>query len=125
MIGQGNITMGTQFGYDPGNFYVWRASDGFAIHLSLNMVTQLTAQIARTGGKSQPDETRGILLGRSIETPFRATVIDDFKLIPASADGTNGDVDDAIRRTLRPRSIFKDNCSNFVGDCSGIFGSPD
>ncbi len=88
--------MSTQVGHDPGNFYVWRASDGFAIHLSLNMITQLTAQIARTGGKTQPEEPRGILLGRSIETPFRATVIEDFKLIPASADGANADSDDAL-----------------------------
>jgi hypothetical protein len=88
--------MSSQVGYDPGNFYVWRASDGFAIHLSLNMITQLTAQIARSGGKTQPEETRGILLGRSIDTPFRATVIEDFKLIPASADGANADSDDAL-----------------------------
>jgi hypothetical protein len=88
--------MSTQVGHDPGNFYVWRASDGFAIHLSLNMVTQLTAQIARSGGKNQPYETRGILLGRSIDTPFRSTVIDDFKLIPASADEANADSDDAL-----------------------------
>lgn len=88
--------MSTQVGYDPGNFYVWRASDGFAIHLSLNMITQLTAQIARSGGKTQPEETRGILLGRSIDTPFRATVIEDFKLIPASADGSNADSDDVL-----------------------------
>src|ERR1700677_988096 len=72
----GGTIMSIQVGHDPGNFYVWRASDGFAIHLSLNMVTQLTAQIARTAGNNQSEETRGILLGRSIETPCRATVID-------------------------------------------------
>jgi hypothetical protein len=75
---------GTQPGYDPGNFYVWRASDGFAIHLSLNVVTQLTAEISRAG--SEAAGLRGILLGRTIDTPFRATVIEDFKLIPESDD---------------------------------------
>jgi hypothetical protein len=75
---------GTQPGYDPGNFYVWRASDGFAIHLSLNVVRQLTAQISREG--SEAAGMRGILLGRIVETPLRATVIEDFKLIPESDD---------------------------------------
>ena len=89
--------MSTQLGNDPGNFYVWRASDGFAIHLSLNMVTQLTAQISRAGNESQPGGMRGILLGRSIDTPFRATVIEDFKLIPAGADASQPpDCDDAL-----------------------------
>ena len=74
----------TQAGYDPGNFYVWRASDGFAIHLSLNVVRQLTAQISRAG--SEAAGIRGILLGRIVEAPFRATVIEDFKLIPESDD---------------------------------------
>jgi hypothetical protein len=80
------MATGTQFGFDPGNFYVWRASDGFAIHLSLKVVRQLTAQISRAGNESQPSAMRGILLGRKMDAPIRATVIEDFKLIPASDD---------------------------------------
>jgi hypothetical protein len=75
---------GTQTGYDPNNFYVWRASDAFAIHLSLNVVTQLSAQILRAG--SEAVGMRGILLGRIVDTPFRTTIIEDFKLIPESDD---------------------------------------
>jgi hypothetical protein len=88
--------MGPQVGYDPGSFYVWRASDGFAIHLSLKMVSQLAAQISRAGSESQTEDMRGILLGRTIDTPFRTTVIDDFKLIPASAAEAHPDCDDAL-----------------------------
>ncbi len=88
--------MGPQVGYDPGSFYVWRASDGFAIHLSLKMVSQLAAQIARGGNENQTEDMRGILLGRTIDTPFRTTVIDDFKLIPASAAEAHPDCDDAL-----------------------------
>src|SRR6202021_1643988 len=29
---------------------------------------------------------RGILMGRTVETPFRTTVIEDFKLIPSGKD---------------------------------------
>ena len=78
--------MDTHLAYDPANYYVWRASDTFAIHLSLDVVTQLTAQIARAGSESQLGGMRGILLGRAIDTPFRTTMIEGFKLIPAGAD---------------------------------------
>lgn len=88
--------MSTPLGNDPANFYVWRASDDFAIHLSLQVVTQLNAQIARAGSESLRGGLRGILLGRTIETPFRATVIDDFKLLPTSEDPDNLDSDDAL-----------------------------
>jgi hypothetical protein len=89
--------MGTQIGYDPGSFYVWRASDGFAIHLSLKVVAQLTAQISRQVPESQPTETRGILLGRCIDSPVRTTVIEDFKLVPHSQDANaHPDCDDAL-----------------------------
>jgi len=67
--------MGTQAGYDPGNFYTWRASEEFSIHLSLNVVTRLVERI------SEAAETRGILLGRTIEVPFRATIVEDFQLV--------------------------------------------
>lgn len=96
IIGLGNITMSTPLGYDPGNFYVWRASDDFAIHLSLQVVTQLNAQISRAGNESQSGGLRGILIGRTIETPIRATVIEDFKLLPPSEDPGNFDSDDAL-----------------------------
>lgn len=88
--------MGPQVGYDPGSFYVWRASDGFAIHLSLKMVSQLAAQISRGGNESHTEDMRGILLGRTSDTPFRTTVIDDFKLIPASSAEAHPDCDDAL-----------------------------
>jgi hypothetical protein len=91
------MATGTQLGFDPGNFYIWRASDGFAIHLSLKVVRQLTAQISRAGNESQPSAMRGILLGRKMDTPIRATVIEDFKLIPASTDPAAQTVsDDAL-----------------------------
>jgi hypothetical protein len=97
IITLGNITMSNPLGYDPGrNFYDWRASDDFAIHLSLQVVTQLNAQIARAGSESQPVGLRGILLGRTIETPFRATVIEDFTLLPTSEGRGNHDSDDAL-----------------------------
>ena len=96
------MTMGTQLGYDPGNFYVWRASDGFAIHLSLNVVTRLAAQIAREGNESQPGGMRGILLGRITDTPFRTTVIEDFKLFPPSKDGEQTpEFEDALIQSAR------------------------
>jgi hypothetical protein len=89
--------MSTPLGYDPGrNFYVWRASDDFAIHLSLQVVTQLNAQISRAGSESQPMGLRGILLGRTIETPFRTTMIEDFTLLPTSEGRGNRDSDDAL-----------------------------
>ncbi len=69
----------SQLAYEPGNFYVWRASDGFAIHLSLNVVTQLNALISRAGVEAAG--MRGILLGRTIDSPVRTTVIEDFLVI--------------------------------------------
>jgi hypothetical protein len=85
------MTMGTQVGYDPGNFYVWRATDSFAIHLSLTVISQLTSQISRNVAESHPGEIRGVLLGRSVDTPSRATMIEDFALVPPSEDGANDD----------------------------------
>jgi hypothetical protein len=97
IIRSGNITMSTPLGYDPGrNFYVWRASDDFAIHLSLQVVTQLNAQISRAGSDGQPAGLRGILLGRTVESPFRATIIEDFTLLPTSEGRGNRDSDDAL-----------------------------
>ncbi|HTB19218.1 MAG TPA: hypothetical protein VK708_13950, partial [Bryobacteraceae bacterium] len=93
--------MSTQIAYDPGNFYIWRASDGFAIHLSLNLVTQLTAQISRAEN-DQPGGTRGILLGRTVEKPFRTTLIEDFRLLPAGPEGDEDpESDDALFQMAR------------------------
>jgi hypothetical protein len=87
----------TQTGYDPNNFYVWRASADFAIHLSLKVVTQLSSEISRAGTDGQGGELRGILLGRTVDTPFRTTFIEDFRLIPANADpGANPESDNAL-----------------------------
>lgn len=93
--------MATGLGYDPGNCYIWRAADGFAVHLSFKVVTQITGEIWRGGTESQPVETRGILLGRTIDTPdsdtpSRSTLIEDFKLIASSEDpAAHPDSDDA------------------------------
>jgi hypothetical protein len=65
-------------GYDPANYYVWAAPGGFAVHLSLHIVRELAAQAAASG------EIRGILLGRTVEAPFAATMAEDFVVIPAS-----------------------------------------
>jgi hypothetical protein len=67
---------GTQRGYDPANYYVWRAPGGFSVHLGLHVVRELAAQIAASA------ETRGILLGRSITVPSPATMADDFVVVP-------------------------------------------
>ncbi len=75
--------------------------DDFAIHLSLEVVTQLNAQISRAGSESQPLGLRGILLGRTIETPFRATLIEDFTLLPTSEGRGNRDSDDALFQIAR------------------------
>jgi hypothetical protein len=67
--------MDTQLGYDPANYYVWRAPDGFSIHLSLDLVRELASQAAGS------EETRGLLLGRSVTTPFAATMAEAFVLV--------------------------------------------
>src|SRR5579862_66238 len=65
--------MSTQPAYDPANFYVWRASESFAIHLSLNVVTQLNAVFSRMGNRSAG--MRGILLSRTVDTSPERKVI--------------------------------------------------
>lgn len=79
--------MGNALGHDASNYYIWRTSNDFGIHLSIHAVTQLTMQIARAGNQSRTGELRGILLGRTADDGlFRATVIEDFELIPPSDD---------------------------------------
>ncbi len=107
--------MDAQLRNDPGNFYVWRASDGFAIHLSLNLVTQLTSQISRAGNESQPGGMRGILLGRSIDTPLHATLIEDFKLIPAGADASQPPEGDEALFEIAQRMVETGNDRRVVG----------
>ncbi|HTW65598.1 MAG TPA: hypothetical protein VME17_13305 [Bryobacteraceae bacterium] len=72
------MATGAQLGYDSANYYVWPSLDGFAIHLSLRLVRELSAQIASSG------EIRGILLGRSLAAPFAATIADEFIVVPPS-----------------------------------------
>jgi hypothetical protein len=69
-----------QHAYDPANFYVWPAPGGFAVHLSLQVVREMGVQIAA------PGEIRGILLGRSITSPFAATMVESFVVVPMSED---------------------------------------
>jgi hypothetical protein len=90
--------MGNALGQDASKFYIWRASNDFAIHLSINAITQLTAQISRGGGQNRTGELRGILLGRTVDDGlFRATVIEDFELIPAADDSVGEpDSDDTL-----------------------------
>jgi len=71
---------GTQRGYDPANYYVWRTPGGFSVHLGLHVVRELAVQTAASA------ETCGILLGRSITAPSPATMADDFVVIPPSED---------------------------------------
>jgi hypothetical protein len=77
------ITMSAQVEYDPSKFYVWQATDAFAVHLSLKVVMQLNVLISRVRRDGQLRELCGILLGRTIQTPFRVTVIEDFELVPS------------------------------------------
>jgi len=72
--------MDTQLGYDPANYYVWRAPDGFSIHLSLDLVRELASQVAGS------EETRGLLLGRTAGTPFAATMAEAFVLVSPFED---------------------------------------
>jgi hypothetical protein len=90
--------MANGVGHDASKVYIWRASNDFAIHLGINAITQLSAQIARAGNQSKTGELRGILLGRSIEDGLhRVTVIEDFELFPAGDNpAANQDIDDTL-----------------------------
>jgi hypothetical protein len=74
------MAAGTQQGYDSTNHYVWRAPDGFSAHLSLDLVRELGAQVAENA------EIRGLLLGRSIATPFAATMAEAFVVVSPFED---------------------------------------
>lgn len=87
--------MANALGQDASHYYIWRASNDFAIHLSINAVTQMSAQIARAGGHH--GELCGILLGRTADDgPFRATVIEDFEPIPPGDDDAGQDAEDTL-----------------------------
>jgi hypothetical protein len=58
------------------------------------VVTQLTAQISRAG--SEAAGMRGILIGRTVDSPLRITVIEDFQLIPPMEHSSEySELDDA------------------------------
>jgi hypothetical protein len=91
-----------QHGYDPASYYVWRAPGGFSVHLSLHVVRELVAKVAASA------ETRGVLLGRSITTPFAATMVDDFVLIPQSDDFESARrLTEVARREFRVIGYFR------------------
>lgn len=96
------MATGTQLGYDPTSYYIWRAPSGFSVHLSLHVIRELAAKIAVSS------ETHGILLGRSLTTPFAATMVDDFVLIPASEDFETArrEAED-VRRDFRVIGYFR------------------
>jgi hypothetical protein len=85
--------MNNALGQDPGNFYIWRAADDFAIHLGIRAVTQLTSQISRATSQRRAGELRGILLGRTMDEPFRATVIEDIEMIVEDPSANKEGVD--------------------------------
>jgi len=96
------MSTGTQFGYDPANYYVWPAPGGFSIHLSLHVVRELASQVAGSV------EVHGILLGRTVLGPFAATMADDFVVIPPTEDFDNARrVADASGRGLRVIGYFR------------------
>jgi len=96
------MATGTQLGYDPTDYYVWRAPSGFSVHLSLHVVRELVAKVAASA------ETRGVLLGRSITTPFAATMVDDFVLIPLSEDFESARrLTEVARRDFRVIGYFR------------------
>lgn len=87
--------MANALGQDASHCYIWRASNDFAIHLSINAVTQISAQLARAAGRH--GELCGILLGHTADDgPLRATVIEDFELIPAGDDDASQDAEDTL-----------------------------
>ena len=109
--------MANPLGQDASHYYIWRASNDFAIHLSIHTVTQLSAQIARGAGHSRMGELRGILLGRSLDdAPLRATVIDDFELIaPADDAAGQGQESDDTLLEIACRKQRKDSELRVVG----------
>lgn len=71
---------------DPGKYYVWHACDDFAIHLSIKAIARLNVQISRAS-RGGSGELQGILLGRGVDEPFRATVVEDFQLLEPGEGG--------------------------------------
>lgn len=86
---------------DPGKFYVWHASDDFAIHLNIKAIARLKAHVSRAANRGGSGELQGILLGRGIDEPFRATVVEDFQLVEPGAGGEAGLDPDALGIALR------------------------
>lgn len=86
---------------DPGKFYVWHASDEFAIHLNIKAIARLKAHVSRAANRGGGGELQGILLGRDIEEPFRATVVEDFQLVEPGEGGGTGLDAGALQVALR------------------------
>jgi hypothetical protein len=108
--------MGNGLGHDASRVYIWRASNDFAIHLGINAITQLTAQISRAGNHGRTGELRGVLLGRTVEDgSARITVIEDFELIPSGEESAaNQDTDDTLFE-IACRKVRNPNESRVVG----------
>jgi hypothetical protein len=104
-----NMPMDTQLGYDPANYYMWRAPDGFSIHLSLDLVRELATRVA--GSK----ETRGFLLGRSVTTPFAATMAEAFVLISPFEDFESARLQVGLAATFRRTAEDAESQQRVVG----------
>ena len=90
--------MSAQVAYDSTDFHVFQVSDEFAIHLSHEVIAQLTQLISRVESANGDGELRGILLGRFIDRPFPDKPSSDkpsrVTVIEAAAEG--GDQQQAV-----------------------------
>lgn len=93
MIWLRELIMSPAIATEPGKFYVWRASDDFAIHLSIKTVARLSAHVSRAANRGGSAELQGILLGRSMDEPVRATVVEDFQVLEPGDSGVGGGLD--------------------------------
>lgn len=93
---------------DPGKFYVWRASDDFAIHLNIKAIARLNAHVSRAASRGGSGELQGILLGRGIGEPFRATVVEDFQLLEPGEGRVSGLDPGDLAAAVRKAQGFSD-----------------
>src|SRR5436305_12531491 len=71
------------------SFYVWQAPGTvLSIHLSLDVVAELTAEHDRWNSGGLSDDIHGVLLGRSMSGAQHTTYVEDIVLIPRSGIGT-------------------------------------
>jgi hypothetical protein len=87
MIWSREFTMSPATAIDPGKFYVWHASDDFAIHVNIKAIARLNTHVSRAANRGGSGELQGILLGSDIAEPFRATVVEDFQLLEPGDGG--------------------------------------